>query len=100
MSMKKKLHFSKALKLCFILSSLFILCCQAVFAQSNITGTVSDKSGPLIGVGVQVKGTSASTTTSQNGVNPFQLPIPENEVLVFSIMVNIIKKFWVKGGQP
>lgn len=82
--MKKKLHFSKELKLCFILSSLFILCCQAVFAQSNITGTVSDKSGPLIGVGVQVKGTSASTTTNQSGVYTISVPNAGNAVLVFS----------------
>lgn len=82
--MKKKLHFSKELKLCFILSSLFILCCQAVFAQSNITGTVSDKSGPLIGVGVLVKGTSVSATTNQNGVYTISVPNAGNTVLVFS----------------
>jgi len=95
--MKKKLHFSKELKLCFILSSLFILCCQAVFAQSNITGTVSDKSGPLIGVGVQVKGTSASTTTSQNGAYTISVPNAGNAVLVFSYIGYTTQEVAVNG---
>ncbi|HMI04514.1 MAG TPA: SusC/RagA family TonB-linked outer membrane protein, partial [Pedobacter sp.] len=82
--MKKKLHLSKALKLCFILSLLFVLCCQAAFAQSNITGTVSDKSGPLIGVGVQVKGGSASTVTDGKGAYTISAPGTSGTVLVFS----------------
>ena len=82
--MKKKLHFSKALKLCFILSLLFVLCCQTAFAQSNITGTVSDKSGPLIGVGVQVKGGSASTVTDGKGAYTISAPGTSGTVLVFT----------------
>jgi TonB-linked SusC/RagA family outer membrane protein len=82
--MKKKLHLSKALKLCFILSLLFVLCCQAVFAQSNITGTVSDKSGPLIGVGVQVKGGSASTVTDGKGAYTISAASTSGTILVFT----------------
>lgn len=82
--MKKKLHLSKALKLCFILSSLFVLCCQAAFAQSSITGTVSDKSGPLIGVGVQIKGGSASTVTDGKGAYTISAPGTSGTVLVFT----------------
>ncbi|WP_250317949.1 TonB-dependent receptor [Pedobacter sp. B4-66] len=95
--MKKKLHFSKELKLCFILSSLFILCCQTVFAQSNVTGTVSDKSGPLIGVGVQVKGTSTSTTTNENGVYTISVPDAGSAVLVFSYIGYTTQEVVVKS---
>lgn len=82
--MKKKLHFGKELKRCFILVSLCILCCQAAFAQGNITGKVSDQTGPLIGVGVQLKGSSVATTTNQSGEYSISVPDPAAAVLVFT----------------
>lgn len=82
--MKKKLHLSKALKLCFILSLLFVLCGREAYAQSNVTGIVSDKSGPLIGVGVQVKGGSASTVTDGKGAYTISAPGLSGAVLVFT----------------
>lgn len=62
------------LLLCFITIS--------AFAQTNITGTVKDASGPLPGVSVSVKGTSKVTQTDGNG--KFSLTVNPGEVLVFT----------------
>lgn len=51
-------------------------------AQSkNVTGTVSDASGPLIGVNVMVKGTSIGAITDLDG--HYSLEVPQNAILVF-----------------
>ncbi|MFD2286216.1 TonB-dependent receptor plug domain-containing protein [Pedobacter petrophilus] len=82
--MKKKLKLGKVLRLCFTLSLLSFLCCQIAYSQGRISGSVSDKSGILTGVSVQVKGTSLSTTTDQNGSFSISVPNTENAVLIFS----------------
>lgn len=52
-------------------------------ADLKITGTVTDSTGnPLIGVSVQVKGTSNGTVTNVNG--RYTLQAPEDGVLLFS----------------
>ncbi|WP_353135550.1 TonB-dependent receptor [Pseudopedobacter sp.] len=52
----------------------------------NVTGTVKDKDGnPLPGVIIQVKGSSLSTVTNENGIYNLNLPVG-NEVLVFNYL--------------
>jgi hypothetical protein len=55
--------------------SLFIW--SSSFAQNyiTVTGTVEDKTGPLEGVNVSVKGTSSCTLTDRNG--KFSLAVPD-----------------------
>ena len=47
----------------------------------NVTGTVSDANGPLIGVNVMIKGTSIGSITDLDG--KYSLEVPQNAVLVF-----------------
>lgn len=66
-------------------ATLLLVLSTAVWAQQrNITGTVIDHLGePLVGVAVQVKGSTVGTATDLNGV--YQLNVPENaRVLLFS----------------
>lgn len=58
--------------------------CMVAYAQKTVTGTVVDDSGePLIGVSIQVKGTTTGTITDFDG--NFTLPdVKESDVLVFS----------------
>ena len=47
---------------------LMLFCVQAIFAQANITGQVLDeKTGPLIGATVLVKGTTVGVSTDFDG---------------------------------
>ena len=53
------------------------------FAQNVVTGKVVDESGePLVGVGIQVKGTQAGAMTDLDGV--YGLEVGPNATLVFS----------------
>lgn len=55
-----------------------------VFAQSAVSGKVTDKTGePLVGAGVLVKGTTSGTTTDLDGKFSLQ-GLKQNTVLVFS----------------
>lgn len=56
---------------------------QFTHQDGKASGVVKDAAGvPLIGVAVQVKGTSIGTVTDMDG--KFSLDVPENGVLVFS----------------
>jgi len=77
------------MKACFIfLLFIFVafaphLRAQTVVQNIQITGTVSDRDGPLPGVNVVVKGATIGTSTDANG--RFQIGVPDREsVLVFS----------------
>lgn len=55
-----------------------------VFAQSAVSGKVTDKTGePLVGAGVLVKGTTSGTTTDLDGKFSLQ-GLKQNAVLAFS----------------
>ena len=62
----------------------FILACCSIFAQSEITGRVTDaRDGTaLAGVTVSVKGGNTITTTDENG--NFRINAPRDAILVFS----------------
>ena len=68
-----------------LLTLLLLLCTTTVLAQNiTVTGTVTDASNePLIGVNVQVKGTTIGTVTDIDG--NYSLSVPGNQsVLVYS----------------
>ena len=68
----------------FIMSFLMLLTCNIImYAQENITGTVTDVKGePIIGATVMEKGTSNGTVTDFDG--NFKLKVQTGKTLVFS----------------
>lgn len=55
-----------------------------VVDKITVTGTVTDKDGPLAGVAVRSKTTSAATSTDVNG--NFKISVEKGDVLVFSFV--------------
>ena len=66
----------------FILSFLLLLAGTMMYAQQEITGTVTDALGPVIGATVMEKGTSNGTVTDFDG--NFRLKVEAGKTLVFS----------------
>lgn len=83
----------KALLVVWVACFLFLGAHSVTFAQQRaVTGTVkSEKSGPLPGVTVLVKGTNKGTTTGADG--GFSLQASQEEVLVFSFIGYVSKEF-------
>lgn len=74
-------------KLTLLLALIGFIGLQGVFAQTSVTGTVSDadNGGTLPGVSVLVKGTSIGTVTDMDG--KYNLQVPEDATaLVFSFV--------------
>ncbi|OYT16356.1 MAG: SusC/RagA family protein [Bacteroidetes bacterium 4572_77] len=74
-------------KLTLLLAMIGFIGLQGVFAQTSVTGTVSDadNGGTLPGVSVLVKGTSIGTVTDMDG--KYSLQVPENaSALVYSFV--------------
>ncbi len=65
-----------------IFTLLLALSVQFMFAQKNVSGTVSDESGPLAGVNVLIKGTTTGTETNFDG--KYSITAKQGDVLVFS----------------
>lgn len=65
----------------FILSFLLLAACTIMYAQ-EITGTVTDAMGPVIGATVMEKGTNNGTVTDFDG--NFKLKVAAGKTLVFS----------------
>ena len=66
----------------FILSFLALTLCTLMYAQQEITGTVTDAMGPVIGATVMEKGTTNGTVTDFDG--NFKLKVEPGKMLVFS----------------
>ena len=66
----------------FILSFLALLTCTIMYAQEEITGTVNDAMGPVIGATVMEKGTNNGTVTDFDG--NFKLKVAPGKTLVFT----------------
>lgn len=74
--------------------NLYMKCCMAtyallgavlgVYAQTTVTGTVTDVNGPLAGVTVQVQGTSRGTQTDADG--HYSIEASTGETLQFSAL--------------
>ena len=72
-----------SIRRCVLLSLLLCLLTSAAWAQSTVTGTVTDNEGlPLVGVNVLVVGNSSGTVTDLDG--EYSLTVPEGSVLRFS----------------
>ena len=65
-----------------ILSFLSLMLCTIMYAQQEITGTVNDAMGPVIGATVMEKGTTNGTVTDFDG--NFKLKVEPGKTLVFS----------------
>jgi len=78
-----KIFIMKQLKVFFVCILLMLPC--MVFAQSRITGNISDPNGePIIGASVAVKGTTNGTITDMDG--NFVLSANNNSTLVVSFI--------------
>ncbi|MFV0248747.1 MAG: SusC/RagA family TonB-linked outer membrane protein [Tenacibaculum sp.] len=70
-------------KLTKMLALFCVLTLHCLFAQQKVvTGTVSDKSGPLPGVTVLIKNTARGAETNLDGV--YNISVKESDILVFS----------------
>lgn len=79
---------------------LFFLVCSNIllFAQSfKVTGSVSDKMGPIIGANIKLKGSNVGTTTDSNG--RYEINAERNSILEFSYLGNRPKAIKVTGTQ-
>ena len=65
-----------------ILSFVALLSCTIMYAQQEITGTVTDAMGPVIGATVMEKGTSNGTVTDFDG--NFKIKVQPGATLVFT----------------
>jgi TonB-linked SusC/RagA family outer membrane protein len=87
-------------KLQLVLAAVFLLFCQLLWAQTKtITGKVTDTKdgGPIPGVSVVVKGSSAGTTTGVDGTYTLEAPATAT-TLVFSSLGYDSKEVAISGG--
>ena len=81
-----------------LLMALLLVNSTYMFAQSNVSGIVTDASGePLIGVNVLEKGTTNGTITGMDG--DFTLRVAQGRTLVFSYIGYITQEVVVRGSQ-
>lgn len=67
------------------------------YAQTNVTGTVSDKEGTIPGVNISVKGTNQGTITNIDGT--YSISVPDGStVLVFSYIGMISQEITITGN--
>ncbi len=81
----------------FILSFLTLMLCTLTYAQQEITGTVTDDMGPVIGATVMEKGTSNGTVTDFDG--NFKLKVQAGKTLVFSYIGYNSQELPAKNGM-
>lgn len=78
----------------------FFICATLTFAQNKVTGTVVDINGdPVIGAGVQVKGTSTGTVTDLDG-NFTISNVKEGQQLVISYIGYLNQTVPAKTNAP
>ena len=64
-----------------------LICTFMAFAQSvKVTGTVTDKLGPVIGAAVVVKNSTVGTVTDIDG--NYEIEAPKNATLIFSFVAD------------
>lgn len=77
---------------CWLLLSIFFLATNTFASthllfqqpQQNITGTVTDSNGTLLGVTILIKGKASGTLTDENG--RFSINVNQSDILVFSYL--------------
>ena len=80
-----------------ILSFLTLMLCTIMYAQGEITGTVNDAMGPVIGATVMEKGTSNGTVTDFDG--NFTIKVEAGKTLVFSYIGYLSQELPAKDGM-
>lgn len=81
-----------------VVFALLLLNSTLAFAQSQVNGLVTDKTGePLIGVNVVEKGTTNGVITDFNG--QFTLNVAQGKTLIFSYVGYVIQEIIVKGNS-
>ncbi len=84
----------KAIGLMFILTLLFGV--HSMYAQSTITGTISDADGPLAGASVVAKGTTTGASADFDG--NYSIDVPEGvSALVFSYVGYATQEVAIEG---
>ena len=81
----------------FILSFLLLSASIIMYAQQEVTGTVTDDMGPVIGATVMEKGTSNGTVTDFDG--NFKLKVQAGKTLVFSYIGYKSQELPAKDGM-
>ena len=76
--------------------SLIFLSGSIMYAQTTVSGVVSDESGPLPGVNVIVKGTSTGSVTDFDG--KYSIGVDNGETLVFSYIGYLSQEVVVSGS--
>jgi TonB-dependent starch-binding outer membrane protein SusC len=95
--MKKKLLLQRSIKAFAIVFTLLVYGSFDAISQNMISGKIVDeKSDPLIGVSILVKGTQKGTSTDGNG--SYRLEADRNATLVFSYVGYLTKEIAV-GNQ-
>lgn len=74
-------------KIAMLLAGALLLCMQLAFAQTRVTGKVSDRKtgNPLAGATITVKGTNVSTASDDNGNYVIEVPAGK-DMLVISFL--------------
>ena len=91
--MKKQMKQAKR----FFLSFLTLMLSTIMYAQQEITGTVTDAMGPVIGATVMEKGTSNGTVTDFDG--NFKLKVEAGKTLVISYIGYDSQELPAKNGM-
>ena len=81
----------------FILSFLLLSASIIMYAQQEITGTVTDAMGPVIGATVMEKGTTNGTVTDFDG--NFKIKVEAGKTLVFSYIGYNSQELPAKNGM-
>ena len=79
------------------MSFLALMLCTIMYAQQEITGTVTDAMGPVIGATVMEKGTTNGTVTDFDG--NFKLKVQAGKTLVFSYIGYNSKEVPAQNGM-
>lgn len=94
--MKKFLLFSKGILMRASFLMMLFLYCATAQAQNNVTGTVSDQTGPLPGVTIMIDGTSNGTATDPDGRYTLS-NVPSDATLVFSYIGYTVQRVPLNG---
>jgi TonB-linked SusC/RagA family outer membrane protein len=94
---QSKTYSARSLKP-IILLFLILLTSTTIYAQSLVTGKVSDENGqPLPGVSVKIKGSKAGTVTDSSG--KFSLAAASNETMEFSYVGYLKQEININGSN-
>src|SRR5205085_5926109 len=95
--LKKYQNHTHMRKLTLLFLSICVFCAQNTWAQSTVTGQVTDANGlPIAGATIKIKNSKSGTTSAADG--SFKLNVPANGVLVVSGVGFETKETTVSGS--